>query len=324
MAGMKLMAVTRAAQIHRSAGQVTPAEALPEDVAEMFKSVWDVVIGLINSIVSGGADGAAKDPLKDPTNQPDAKTIHGKKTLDPKYAKVKGTPFIKGTGDKGRVAMNDVSQGYLGDCYFVASLAALAQRNPSAIEKGIRDNGDGTYTVTFPGEGASVVVDGAFPTKNGHPVYAEEGDVSGGDKELWVMLYEKAWAKLKGGYEQIRGSKIHMKSRDAMQAITGKSSTVFRTSSKSKKWVFETIAKAVGKGLPITAGSYPDKHFGKRDLKQMAAKGVHGNHAYAVRGVDEKAGKIKLYNPWGAEYHVDDLTIDEFVKYYQTVHINQK
>lgn len=115
-----------------------------------------------------------------------------------------------------------------------------------------------------------------------------------------------------------------MKSNDAMQAITGKSSTGFMTSSKSKSEVFNAILKAVGKGLAITAGTYDDKHFSKKTLKEMAKKGVHGDHAYAVTDVDAKAKKVKLYNPWGAGYPVDDLTIDEFIKYYQVVHINGK
>ena len=115
-----------------------------------------------------------------------------------------------------------------------------------------------------------------------------------------------------------------MKSKDAMQAITGKASTEFQTASKSKKFVFDANSKAVSKGLPITAGTYGDEHFDQKTLDEMDKKGVHGDHMYAVRGVDAKAKKIKLYNPWGAAYPVDDLTIDEFVKYYEDVHINGK
>jgi len=318
-------AVSRVKQVQGKMGASSPKDTLPKDVSTLLQPAWAEVMKIFNSIVSGGRQVIAHI-------EPDAKTTEeetdekGKtvtKTIDPKYSKVQGKAFIKGKGDKGKVAMNDVNQGYLGDCYFIASLAALAQRNPAAIKQGIKDNGDGTYTVKFPGEGAEVLVDGAFPTTSGDLIYAQEGDVSGKDKELWVVLYEKAWAKLKGGYEQIQGGKVKMKSKDAMQAVTGKASTKFQTTSKSKKFVFDAISKAVSKGLPITAGTYGDKHFDQKTLGEMDKKGVHGDHAYAVRGVDANK-RIKLYNPWGAYAHVENLTIDEFVKYYRVVHINGK
>jgi len=43
-----------------------------------------------------------------------------------------------------------VRQGGLGSCYFFATLSALAQAGPEAIQKLIQDNSDGSYTVQFP------------------------------------------------------------------------------------------------------------------------------------------------------------------------------
>ena len=45
----------------------------------------------------------------------------------------------------------------------------------------------------------SVTVDSKFWTDgSGNPVYAKKGDTdAGGKPELWVMVIEKAWAKLK-------------------------------------------------------------------------------------------------------------------------------
>ena len=43
----------------------------------------------------------------------------------------------------------DVAQGNLGDCYFLATLASLAQNQPDKIKGMIRDNGDGTFSVRF-------------------------------------------------------------------------------------------------------------------------------------------------------------------------------
>jgi len=268
-------------------------------------------------------DGARPDPLKDPKAQPDAKTEHLYGTLDPSYSKIKGKPFIKEEDDSDEVAMDDVAQGRLGDCYFVASLAAIAGKNPDAIRKMIKNNGDGTYTVTFH-EGGAVVVDDQFPAKDGNPVYAGAGDKDSDGVELWVMLIEKAWAKLKGGYEQIRGSKVQMKSPDAMQAMTGNKTTTILTGSTAGEDLLKALDEAHQKGLPMTAGTYDDKHFDEETLKKMGAKGVHGNHAYAIVSVDAKKKTIELYNPWGKEYAHPVLDVAEFKKYYETVHINAK
>lgn len=266
-------------------------------------------------------DGGAKDPKKDPAVQPDAKSEH---VSDPTYQKVAGKPFIKEADDPDEIAMDDVSQGRLGDCYFVAALAAIAAKNPDAIRRMVKDNGNGTYTVTFH-EGGAVVVDDQFPMQGGQVAYARPGDQDAKDgKELWVMLIEKAWAKLKGGYEEIRGSKVRMKSEDAMEALTGNKTTSIYTSSKDDATLLELLARAADKGLPMTAGVYTQERFDQETLQKMRSQGVHANHAYAVVNVDRAKGTIELYNPWGKETKRPVLEMAEFKKYYQTVHINAK
>ena len=48
-----------------------------------------------------------------------------------------------------KVSPDAVLQGGLGSCYFHSPIAALAMSNPKKIPPMIKDNGDGTYTVTF-------------------------------------------------------------------------------------------------------------------------------------------------------------------------------
>jgi hypothetical protein len=47
------------------------------------------------------------------------------------------------------ICLFDVRQGDVGDCYFLASLAALAHFRPQVIRDMIKDNNDDTYTVFF-------------------------------------------------------------------------------------------------------------------------------------------------------------------------------
>lgn len=260
------------------------------------------------------------DRLKDPKVQPDGKSEH---VPDPKWANVKGTPFMKGEGDSSDIAPDDVNQGQLGDCYFMAALAAIAKTRPEEIRKRVKDNGDGTYTVTF-AEGGAVVVDAQFPVDaSGQLVYAGAGDKSDAGIELWVALIEKAWAKLKGGYEQIRGSKVKMKSQDAMAAITGKETKTVKPKSLSDDELIKVMNDAAKKGWPMTLGAYTKDEVDDKTREEAKRLGIVFNHAYAVMGVDEGSKEVSLYNPWGKEYKVPKLKPDLVKKFYSVLHINK-
>jgi len=266
----------------------------------------------------GGGDSARKDPKKDPAQNPDSESEHVKGAS---YEAVKGTAFVKGQGDATDIDPNDVSQGRLGDCYFVAALAALAKQSPETLRKVITDNGDGTYVVHFH-EGGDVVVDSRFPMKNGQVQFAEEGDQDQEKgAELWVMLIEKAWAKLKGGYEVIRGSKVRMSSTDAMQAISGKDTRTIRPAAMSGDQLIEALADAEAKGWPVTIGV--KNVSDAEEVKKVKATGLVPNHAFAVMSVDKGAKTITVYNPWGKEYKVPPLTMDTLKSFVSSIHVNK-
>lgn len=46
-------------------------------------------------------------------------------------------------------SIEDIAQGSMGDCYLMASLAALAASDPQKIVSMIHDQGGGLYTVHF-------------------------------------------------------------------------------------------------------------------------------------------------------------------------------
>ncbi len=258
------------------------------------------------------------DPLKDPAKNPDAET---ESVTGAAYEVVKGTAFIQGKGDDKDIDANDVSQGKLGDCYFVAALAAIAKRSPETLRKKITDNGDGTYVVHFH-EGGDVVVDSQFPTKGGKIQFADAGDKDKAQgTELWVMLVEKAWAKLKGGYEVVRGNKIRMSSTDAMQAITGKGTQRVYPARTKEDELFKILENAEEKGWPCTMGVKNVKD--PADIKAAKAAGLVPNHAYAILSVDAKGKTLTVYNPWGKEYKVEPVTFDKLQKFVSNININK-
>jgi hypothetical protein len=87
----------------------------------------------------------------------------------------------------------DVMQGAVGDCQFLAALLGIARDDPARIRQSIADMGNGLYAVDF-GQGAGahqyVVVDANLPIDgSGNLVFAKLGH----QNSLWVALLEKAW-----------------------------------------------------------------------------------------------------------------------------------
>jgi len=73
------------------------------------------------------------------------------------------------------------------DCRLQAALASLAQADPEAITKMIKDNHDGTYTVTFPG-------DKDHPQTISAPTDWERSTFSkGGNDGQWALIIDKAY-----------------------------------------------------------------------------------------------------------------------------------
>jgi hypothetical protein len=222
---------------------------------------------------------------------------------------IAGTPFVAGAGDRygsetrdRQVHINDVRQGALADCYFVAILGAIARQRPGVIHDMIRDNGDGTYTVTFHRRGPggvfgvrrdhAVTVNNQFWTRSdGTQLYAKAGDAGPSGPELWVMLIEKAWAQLRGGYENIRGASVSW--ADAIGTVTGRAHTTILTADLQPAALFNRVkSHFVNRGLPVI---FPTP--GNR--KKIQANNVIANHAYVLNEVNEPAQTVDLYNPWG-------------------------
>jgi hypothetical protein len=278
----------------------------PEQVAWLKEAVgFDYDEAKAASGGAKAASGAADAPAQ--TSAPPAHV--GKNPNDPALkAPQKGQVpnqelFLKEPGDAGDVDDKDINQGYIGDCFLLASIGEIARVSPAMIKHMIKDNKDGTYTVTlYQKEGGlwagiksafgdpsfkavAVTVDGNFPAGGSASPNAGQ-DVVGGKKEIWPQLIEKAYAKLHGGYSGIdKGGSP----QDALEALTGhkvKEKSVGGVSLKDLQAAFQA-------GKPIVMNT-PDKPTLPYNLV--------GDHAYMLDDivVDAKgAAQIKLRNPWG-------------------------
>merc|ERR1719458_1588043 len=102
----------------------------------------------------------------------------------------------------------DINQGEIGDCWFLAALANLADNEemfdrvvPS--NQGFGSNYCGIFRFRFFrfGEWVEVCIDDRLPTRNGQLIYIKAKDKN----EFWSPLLEKAYAKLYGSYKALEG-----------------------------------------------------------------------------------------------------------------------
>ncbi len=214
-------------------------------------------------------------------------------TLSDKRAGGVSFQKVDGVFSVGGITPNDPLQGQLGDCYFISSLAAVASQHPELLEKAVKTNRDGTYTVTLyqrpdmtkPAQPVQVTIDGQFPEKAGQLEYISARE----KKELWPLVYEKAYAQWKGSYGNIEGGM----GANALTALTGAKPSFFPVSSDAMKAddVFAKLKDACANGGCVVADS---KSFG-------TPPGMVSDHTYTVLGTSEENGQkyVTVRNPWG-------------------------
>lgn len=238
--------------------------------------------------LAAGSTGAQLDKLVSKwflgTDHPVAVSAYGGTVV---YRQAAGQLFVGGP------SYDDVRQGYLGDCYLLASLGETALRTPSAITSMFIDNGDGTYTVRFFNNGKAdyVTVDKQLPTDtSGRFIFANCGGLASNTaNELWVALAEKAYVQMAAA-GWIRGPMAN-----AYQAIAG---GYIADAEKQISGRATSLGNAINQTNLVAA-------FNAGALVGLASKSsptdatVVGGHAYALIGYDARTQTFTLFNPWG-------------------------
>lgn len=197
---------------------------------------------------------------------------------------------------------NDIKQGKLGDCWFMCALASLAER-PELVERLFytkERSPEGFYQVQFckSGEWVRVTVDDYFPCfPKDTPIFSRSHG-----NELWVLLLEKAYAKLHGSYSLLRGGWA----AEGMMDLTGcptlnmDFSTVDGQEMLKNDGVWPLIKKYDEDGALISASTAGEDRFSEAGAPQKKGGLVPG-HAYTVILVKEALGQrlINIRNPWG-------------------------
>ncbi|PIK48449.1 putative calpain-9 isoform X1 [Apostichopus japonicus] len=198
----------------------------------------------------------------------------------------------------------DIAQGELGDCWFLAALAALALDEHLLFkvvppDQSFSQGYAGIFKFMFwqYGEWKEIVVDDRLPTYQGRLVFVHSTDKN----EFWSALLEKAYAKLHGSYESLKGGNTI----EAMEDFTGGISESFNLRDKTPKNLFRVLLKAYERDAQI--GSSIDQ--AGRGMEAVTNSGLVVGHAYTMTDVKKvnvstQSGKqkvrlIRLRNPWG-------------------------
>ncbi|XGB43602.1 MAG: C2 family cysteine protease [Nodosilinea sp. LVE1205-7] len=208
------------------------------------------------------------------------------------YQYASGSLFQNGAG------VNDIVQGALGDCYYLATLSSIAQEKPSYIQNMFADNGDNTFTVRFFNNGAAdyLTVDRYLPTNSaGYRAYAGwgGGPISSSSNELWVALAEKAYAQLaqsgwsrsstaNNAYGDIEGGWMDA----VIRQVTGLAATSQSITSMNQT----QLINLVNSNQILTAG-----------FVYGAGYGVVNGHAYTMTAYNSTNSTFHLRNPWGTQ-----------------------
>lgn len=201
---------------------------------------------------------------------------------------------------------DDIDQGGTGDCYFLAALGAVAEADPGIVQRMVRRNPNGTYTVSFHPRGAwDVESDDTFEVTV-IPEFANGlNEPPSNADEFYMQIIEKAWAQHGGGYDKVASSR----SAIPLEMITGHESSGSYIGLLSS---FDPIEDALAEGRAVTAstdltGNTPTVRLPDGSSAEVE---ISGRHVFIVTGVRD--GMIVVRNPWGGENAEFLLTLHQF------------
>ncbi|VDK78161.1 unnamed protein product [Onchocerca ochengi] len=195
----------------------------------------------------------------------------------------------------------DVIQGELGDCWLMAGAASITLRDELFYrvvppDQSFTENYAGIFHFQFwhYGNWVDVVVDDRLPTSGGKLLYMHSRQ----HNEFWSALMEKAYAKLYGNYEVLKGGTTS----EALEDMTGGLTEfvdLLEPPPNLLQMMFRGFEMGSLFGCSIEASPM--------EFEARTPEGLVKGHAYSITGmrmVETRRGKIPLLrirNPWGNE-----------------------
>uniref|UniRef100_A0A3B5M075 Calpain 9 n=1 Tax=Xiphophorus couchianus TaxID=32473 RepID=A0A3B5M075_9TELE len=204
--------------------------------------------------------------------------------------------FIVGGADR-----TDICQGQLGDCWLLAAIASLTIKKEALARVVPHDQDfDRGYAGIFHfqfwqhNKWLDVVVDDRLPTVRNRLIMLH----SASNDEFWSALLEKAYAKVHGSYESLKGGST----MEAMEDFTGGVGEMYETKSAPDD-LFAIMKKALDRGsmmgcsIDITSSA---------ESEARTSTGLVKGHAYSITGLEEVRLLTRLYSKFSREWDYVD------------------
>jgi calpain-15 len=206
---------------------------------------------------------------------------------------------------EGKIEPDDIKQGQLGDCWLMCSLSSIAEF-PRLVEdlfitKQTNPNGVYMLRICKGGVWRTIVLDDYFPCKpEAGPVYSKANA-----NELWVLLLEKAFAKIHGSYAAIKSGWAF----EAMMDLTGAPFKDIRFSNKevaeqiANGQLWEYLCECDRQNFILSCSTRGVDKCSESGNRTGTATGLVPGHAYTLlTAVTTSTGDrlAKLRNPWGS------------------------
>ncbi|KAM3133447.1 hypothetical protein pb186bvf_014451 [Paramecium bursaria] len=203
------------------------------------------------------------------------------------------------------IGPNDIKQGALGNCYFLAAVAAICNRRPDILLEDFvtqQINKAGIYGIRFCLNGVwkIIFIDDYFPVCGNQPAFSQPIN-----NAIWVMILEKAWAKISGDYSKTDGGFM----TEALNTLTGASTETIFTNIKDFK---QQLAQLLDQRVIMCAAT-PKKN----ENDDVLPNGLVTRHAYSILKIKtithpekQLVELVKLRNPWGKKEWKGDWGFD--------------
>jgi len=234
---------------------------------------------------------------------------------DPEWAEKVGTERVRActlgsspTLFKDGIHEHDMSQGVIGDCYFVSAVSTLAGKMPGYIEGLFAPPGDGAYSTAgvygvrlkIGQEWRGVVIDDTLPADE----YKRLKFGKCVDKdEMWFPLLEKAYAKAHGGWAKIGSGGVTTHVWKDLGVVRSTAHMYFGTGTADPKYVTGEMWSSIldwNESGHLLCCHMPSVESSKaQEIRERA--GLVCFHAYSLFDAQEVDGLklVRIRNPWG-------------------------